>query len=113
MYQTGIRHVQVHPLNLDRPKRIRAFLGQDKYWVNAQLEQVRIKDMDAEYLLATMIWLLKRAPEVYLVLDLDSILNAGTDPIEVANVSLATSPDNIQSTPLFLKLRERYLKLVK
>lgn len=94
-------HYRVHPLNLDTPRRINEFLAQDKFWVNAGLEKIRIKDMDSDYLLSTMIWLLKRAPEVFLVMNMFEGIDDGLCPHY-----------QIQQTTLFMKLRERYTKLV-
>jgi hypothetical protein len=101
------RHLRSHPLNLDNPKKIRLFLQQDRFWVNANLEEVRVKNMDAEYLFSTMVWLMKRAPEVTLAVVLDLVSHG-----EVTQFSPADPYQYIHSTPLFQKLEERYLKLM-
>lgn len=94
-------HYRIHPLNLDTPKRINEFLEQDKFWVNASLEKIRIKDMDSAYLLSTMLHLLGRATQIYLVLDLAAMVS---EPCPNGQWM-------IQQTPLFKRLRERYEKL--
>jgi hypothetical protein len=97
----AVRHYRDHPLSLNYPTRIKRYLEQDKFWVNAEREAIKIKDMDAEYLLASMIWLMKRSPELYLVMDL-----AATGGDDMPNGMWM-----IQQTPLFTKMRQRYLKL--
>lgn len=103
------RHLRSHPLNLDNPKKIRLFLQQDRFWVNANLEEVRVKNMDAEYLFSTMVWLMKRAPEVTLAVWLD-LSSRGEAPID--SISVGEPYFYIRNTPLFRKLEERYLKLM-
>jgi hypothetical protein len=101
-----ISHVRQHPLSIARgTKRIEAFLNQDKYWVNAQNERVRIKDMDLDYLFSTMVHLIKRAPELYLYIE----LNRNELPLGF----LGDSPEAIRTTPLFLRMKERYQKLME
>lgn len=104
------RHLRTHPLNLDNPKKIRIFLNQDKYWVNAGLEEVRIKEMDIEYLFSTMLHLLGRAPQVVLALYLHEMQDRipGVD----GPLVLTDPYQHIANTPLFQKLQDRYLKLM-
>jgi hypothetical protein len=116
-YQEGIvpvakavwrgRHLRQHPLNLDNPRKVRLFLEQERFWVNAGLEEVRVKNMDVDYLFSTMIHLIKRSPELALTVYLD-LAQRGDQPADlISNPYLF-----IRTTPLFRRLEERYLKLV-
>jgi len=102
------RHLRVHPLNLDNPKKVHMFLSQDKFWVNAQLEEVKIKDMDVDYLFSTMVHLIKRSPELALVVHLEMELRGNNH----LGISVAEPFSYVRNTPLFLKLEDRYLKLM-
>lgn len=100
-------HLLVHPLA--EPKRIANFLSQDKFWVNANLERIRIKDMDLDYTVATMNWLIDRAPKVKFSLEL---LYRQSEEAEIQQAFAAGDPYVwIKETVLFKKLLQRFDKL--
>ena len=101
-------HYTSHPLS--NPKRAASFLSQQKMWVNANLEKIRIKDMDLEYVVATMNWLLKRAPEVKFMLELYYRQNDA--PADLRADFAALDPYGfMKDTRLFVRLLERFDKL--
>ena len=100
-------HFQSHPLS--NPRKIEGFVTQEKYWVNANFEQVRIKDMDLSYVVAAMTWLVKRAPEVKLALELYYRVHEA--PEAHREWDLMHSEQWIKQTRLFQKFLSRFDKL--
>ena len=103
-------HYQQHPLA--SPTSASVFLDQDKFWVNRDLERVKIKEMDQDYLMSTMIWLLKRAEELKFALELHF---AGASPESQDDSYIAFMELDarkwIRNTKLFSRLQSRYTKL--
>lgn len=96
---------QVHPLS--NPAKVRSFLHQEKYWVNAQLERIKVKDMDADHLASTMAFLLERANKVFFHEDLRAeVREMPVDWLEDPRIRM-------MATPLFRKMKERYLKIMR
>lgn len=101
-------HLTEHPLSV--PRRAWPFLCQEKFWINANLERIRIKDMDLEYVVATMNWLVKRAEEVKFMLELYYRQNPEHAQL-VADMADVDASKWIKVTPLFQKLLQRFDKL--
>lgn len=101
---TQRRTYREHPFN--SPRKSVEFLNQDKFWVNGQLERVRIKEMDSDYLMATMTLLLNRATAVFFQADLYMEMRHGP-------ITRDSSPyhERMMATPLFQRMLERYKKL--
>jgi predicted metal-dependent hydrolase len=102
-------HLTTHPLSSD--KRIKEFLNQKKFWINAAMERVRVKDMDSQYLLATMMWLIERAPKVKFQYEM-YLRSTGASPEDIAHVADETGEYWIKATVLFQSMQTRYLKLL-
>lgn len=94
----------VHPVR--DPKRVEDFLAQRRYWVNANMEQVKIKDMDESYLLNTMHWLISRIEHIALTYDLACLASG-------RNRSFPLDETWLRATPLFKRMEERYIKLLQ
>jgi len=111
-----VAHYQSHPLST--PRTADRFLKQDKLWVNRELETIKIKEMDPDYLLATMTWLLKRADEVKFAMEM--FYTAGTGPSgdmaqdafdsEFKSFLELDAKAWIRSTQLFQRMMKRYRK---
>jgi hypothetical protein len=83
---------------------------QNKVWVNGNLERVRIKDMDLDYVVATMTWLLKRAPEVKFQLELYYRRKEAPEGLQFEFASL--EPYGwMKGTALFTRLMARFDRL--
>lgn len=105
---SNVYHFASHPLS--DTSRAAHFLMQDKMWVNASLEKVRIKDMDLDYVVATMTWLLKRAPEVKFQLEL--YYRSHEAPVGLqAEFSQLEPYGWMKSTALFQRLMARFDRL--
>jgi hypothetical protein len=75
-------------------------------WVNANLEKIRIKDMDLDYVIATMNWLLQRSATVKFMLELR--YRKGGE-IEALRTLESIDPYAwMKETPLFRRLLERF-----
>ena len=101
-------HVQQHPLAV--PKKVWPFLCQKKFWVNSNYEQVRIKDMDLDYIVSTMNWLMRRAPMVKFSLELYYRQNPEYTNL-VADMAGVNPYYWIQQTELFKRLLIQFDKL--
>jgi hypothetical protein len=110
MFPEEVGHVNVHPLS--NPKKVREFLSQHRYWVNATRAQIRIRDMDSEYLFSTMLWLLKRAIAVKFTMEMYYAAK-GADDEKLAELRGMSAEVFIRQTPLFNRMETRYLELAK
>ena len=109
-------HYTAHPLST--PRTAHPFLSQEKIWVNQSLEALKIKEMEPDYLLATMTWLLKRADEVKFQMEM--YYTAGSGPSgEMAQDAFDSEFREflgldakawMKKTPLFQKMVKRYRK---
>lgn len=108
MYYDRQEHVTRHPLS--NPKKMREFLSQTRYWVDASLSKVRIKDMDSDYLFATMLFLIKRAAQVHFSFEMYYVLK-GADMEKIDELRGLSPEKFIRQTPLFSKMQSRYLQL--
>jgi len=101
-------HFTKHPLS--NPKKMREFLSQTRYWVDAQFSKVRIRDMDSDYLLSTMIHLLNRSVAVRFIYETYyELKGANTEKLE--ELRALTAEQFIRDTPLFRAMHHRYIKL--
>lgn len=94
-----------HPLS--NPRKVRDFLHQEKYWVDAQLERLRIKDMGADHLAATMAFLLERSVKVFFYEDLRGEVLQGIPGNWIEDPRI-----RMMATPLFRAMKTRYLKIM-
>lgn len=102
-----VGHFTSHPFG--QAKMAAKLISQRKFWVNASNEQIRISEMEPDYLFATMAWLLKRASTVKLMLEL--YYEVSKSPKElIERLSKYSSEEFMRQTPLFCAMRERYLK---
>lgn len=103
-------HVTRHPLS--NPKKMREFLSQTRFWVDSSLTKIRIKEMDSDYLLATMIWLIKRAAETKFTYEMYYLVK-GANADKLDELAALSSEQFIRQTPLFQKMWMRYIHLMK
>ena len=109
-------HYQAHPLST--PKTAHSFLDQEKIWVNRELESMRIKDMDPDYLLATMTFLLRRADELKFAMEMYYTVGAGPSgdmaqeafDAEFAAFLQLDAKVWMKGTKLFQRMMKRYRK---
>jgi hypothetical protein len=102
-----MRRLQSHPFS--RPNKVVPFVMQDKVWVDASLMEVRIKDMDADYLQAVMLMIHRKAPDLKLMAEL-SYITRGASPESIEEFKKVEPYSWIRQTPLFVKILGRYLK---
>lgn len=109
MYQVS-GHFTAHPLS--NPKKMRGFLSQQDFWVNASLQKIFVNAMDADYLLGTMIWLLKRASAVKFTFEM-YYRSKGANAERLEQLENLTAEKFIRDTPLFRAMQTRYLELMQ
>lgn len=100
-------HFTSHPLST--PEQVVKFLRQGRYWVDAQLSRVSIENMETDYVLSVMLWLVKRSPSVKLAMELHyEVKGANAEKLETFR---QISPyDFIRDTPIFKALHSRYIE---
>lgn len=109
-------HYSSHPLST--PRSAHTFLDQEKIWVNRELESVRIKEMDSDYLLSAMTWLLKRSEELKFAMEMyytagvpeaDSTVGSTLDA-EFTRFLAMDAKTWMKGTKLFQRMMRRYRK---
>lgn len=100
-------HLSQHPLS--NPKKMREFLSQQRYWVDANLSKVRLADMDQDYLLATMLWLIDRAAKVKFTYEMYYEIKK-PEAEKLQELRQLSSETFIRQTPLFEAMKARYLR---
>lgn len=89
----------IHPFS--NPKEVEKYLNQTKVWVDRDGTDIKIKDIEEDYLFNILSWLHDNDDRIYFTRNI--IADLGDSEVFA---------DSLEETPLVKKLRERYKKLV-
>ena len=85
------------------PENIWEFINQTKIWKDANLAEIRIKDMDKFHLFNVLKWADKNQDEIQFTLEY---------ALRIGKITDEALLDNPLNMPLFVRMQSQYFKLV-